>query len=566
MEKILPVVHSEDVVSPILLVHDEASCAVAKNLFGEYTVLVVSELRIAELTALASQSVTIWPENTTGGYKHALSTARAIGGVSTRIVMPKEFPQGWTLADYSSSERPLPDVHAALESAYAPESFGVAAGLQQLEPGQTQRKGQHMANPWPKLSVVALPGLVGECVDLATQHSECDPAAICITLLARFGAEVYGMAPHVGPHVNVGGVVHPPRLFTVICGRTSKARKGTSFHMVKAFFNHKNLLSLGLDSKLLQYPPARETGGPLSTGEGLAAAWDTPSIVKKGQNGYKQYEPPKSLDKRIFVADEEFAAALTSSKRSGNTLSMALRSFWDTGDYAPITKTNPISVTGAHISIVTHTTLNELNHLLDPTMLTNGFCNRFLWICADRSKILAMPRPMPESALLPLCRELWTRIGKAQKCDTLVFTKGANDYWINIYTQLSAEQEGVLGDVTSRSEAQVLRLALLYALIDGQNVIDIDHLKAGLTLWQYAADSAAYIFGSVQMSPLESKILHALQVSSLTRTELHSALGGHVKKDKLDPALATLRRSGSIIFTTEKDDAGQPKNVIKAIV
>jgi hypothetical protein len=51
---------------------------------------------------------------------------------------------------------------------------------------------------WPQFSFDACPGILGEFVRLTTRDSEADPAAVCITALVRFGAEVYGYAPHSG--------------------------------------------------------------------------------------------------------------------------------------------------------------------------------------------------------------------------------------------------------------------------------------------------------------------------------------------------------------------------------
>lgn len=48
---------------------------------------------------------------------------------------------------------------------------------------------------WPTFSFDACPGILGDFVSLATRDSEADPAAVCITSLVRFCAEVYCYAP-----------------------------------------------------------------------------------------------------------------------------------------------------------------------------------------------------------------------------------------------------------------------------------------------------------------------------------------------------------------------------------
>jgi hypothetical protein len=54
----------------------------------------------------------------------------------------------------------------------------------------------------------------------------------------------------------------------------------------------------------------------------------------------------------------------------------------------------------------------------------------------------------------------------------------ASEYWEAAYPDLSEGHPGLLGDVTSRGEAQVLRLSLIYALLDCSPIITVEHLIA----------------------------------------------------------------------------------------
>ena len=75
------------------------------------------------------------------------------------------------------------------------------------------------------------------------------------------------------------------------------------------------------------------------------------------------------------------------------------------------------------------------------------------------------------------------------------FSPEAADLWKAIYDDLSEQKSGLFGAVTGRAEAQTVRLALLYALLDGATEISLQHLEAGLALWRYCENSARYIFG-----------------------------------------------------------------------
>jgi hypothetical protein len=90
----------------------------------------------------------------------------------------------------------------------------------------------------------------------------------------------------------------------------------------------------------------------------------------------------------------------------------------------------------------------------------------------------------------------------------------------------------------------MVRLSLLYALLDCSSEIEVEHLRAALALWEYARHSAELIFGQRETwSPLESKILQLLQESQTgyTRSELHKLLGGRCKAEELLAALAKLK-------------------------
>lgn len=73
------------------------------------------------------------------------------------------------------------------------------------------------------LDPAALYGLAGEVVRTIEPHTEADPARLLLTFLAVFGAAVGSC-----PHALADGAEHPPRLFVVLVGPTSKARKATA--------------------------------------------------------------------------------------------------------------------------------------------------------------------------------------------------------------------------------------------------------------------------------------------------------------------------------------------------
>ena len=110
----------------------------------------------------------------------------------------------------------------------------------------------------------------------------------------------------------------------------------------------------------------------------------------------------------------------------------------------------------------------------------------------------------------------------------------------------------MLGAITGRGEAQTIRLALLYAVLDGSDKIKVVHLKAALALWKYCEDSARYIFGDSIGDRFTDELLIALRRSGgMTRKEISHHFQRHQSKDKLDARLIALQRQGRAVRATE---------------
>ena len=82
-----------------------------------------------------------------------------------------------------------------------------------------------------------------------------------------------------------------------------------------------------------------------------------------------------------------------------------------------------------------------------------------------------------------------------------------------VYPKLSEGKPGLLGAITARAEAQVLRLSKLYALLDCSNMVEVDHLSAALALWAYCERSAGWVFESGTGNKNADRILAALKAA-----------------------------------------------------
>ena len=364
----------------------------------------------------------------------------------------------------------------------------------------------------PRLADSALYGPVGEIIRRLEPVTEADPVAMYAQLLAGVGSLIGN-----GAYFLADGAKHHPNLFTVICGRTAKARKGTSWGRTK------NVLS-ELDDLWLS---ARVKSGVVS-GEGIIEAFRDDD------------------DKRLLLFEGEFGQVLQSMKREGNTVSVILRQAWDGSRIAVLRRKDPIDVDGAHISMIGHITLPELHRLLASVEISNGLANRCLWVYADREKLL--PEGGSTANLSGPIAQLNAAITAARDRGRMERDTAARDLWACIYADLSQEPPGKLGELVSRGEAQVMRLALLFALLDKSAVIACPHLEAALALWRYCEASAAFIFAENILSTKAGKILDALKSGPLSMSQMHELFARNAKKSEIENALAEL--SGKIVIET----------------
>ena len=406
--------------------------------------------------------------------------------------------------------------------------------------------------PWPEpLSKRAFYGLAGDAVRMIAPESEADPAALLVQILIAFGSAVGR-----GPHFEVEAAKHGTNLFGLIVGRTSKARKGTSWaHVLRIFREiepdwYENCMASGL-----------------SSGEGVISAvrdaTEKRKRTKSGKtSGEKEIDDPGVEDKRLMIFEGEFASALRAQRREGNTLSAQVRQAWDIGNLRVLTKNTPVQATDAHISIIGHITQQELRRELTATDEANGYANRFLFVCSKRSKQLPLGGNIERKVIEELASRFRRAARNARRLTRLKFTHRAKKLWFHVYPELTADVPGLLGAIISRAEAQVLRIAVIYALLDCSPpslFIHKRHLKAALSVWRYCADSARYIFGDALGDRLADDLLRALRkkAEGLTRTEIRELFSRNRNESEISRALEILAELG-LARSVSEETGGRP--------
>lgn len=439
----------------------------------------------------------------------------AVGVGTVRVLMLPGLAEGEGLDDWLAARkgtgRTMKDVRAELvaevrkaprwtptaEAATPPLPETPGRGVE-TEPPRVAEKSEvsspraptKAANAWPgPPAMEAFYGLAGEWVRMLDPHTEADRVAVLIQFLVAFGS-----ALNRGPHCVVESDVHACNLFAVLVGESAKARKGTSWGHVRRLFRIVD-----------ETWATRRIATGLSSGEGLI--WAVRDPIEKQQpirdrgkiTGHETVvSDAGEPDKRLLVMESEFSSPIKVMGREGNTLSPIIRAAWDTDSLRSLTKNSPATATGAHISIIGHIGRDELRRELTGNDMANGFGNRILWVCVRRSKALPEGGHLDEGRVAGFATQLSPVLELARQVRRMERDDAARHLWAEAYLDLSEGKPGVLGAVTSRAEAQVTRLSLIYALLDGRTTVELPHLRAALALWDYCYGSAGYIFGQAQ--------------------------------------------------------------------
>jgi hypothetical protein len=357
----------------------------------------------------------------------------------------------------------------------------------------------------------ALYGLAGEVVRTLAPHTEAQPEAILLQLLAAFG-NIIGP----GPHCMVGATRHTLNLFLVLVGESSKARKGTSWNQIARLFAEVDP----------HWTENRITSVRLSA-RGL--------IAMMGQT---------AGDRRLLVLAEELASVLHTMGRSRSQLSPLLRCAWDSGTLRLLERDRLIQASGGHLSLIGHITQRELAESLHRTEAHNGFANRCLWACVERTQCLPDGGNVDPHALSAIARGLGRAVEWAHGQPEILFRRdpAASELWNDYYATLSHAGSRIHGAATGRAEAQVLRISAIYAALDCSPIIRLPHLEAALCLWDFCSYSATSLFGTCVGHSVADRILEALQAApdGLTRNQIRKLFHGHLSSYAIDEAIQKL--------------------------
>jgi hypothetical protein len=507
-----------------------------------------------DLSALAGKDLVIVPDVGAPGEAYVAALKALLAQLEPRptvrvLRLPGLTAEGDDIEQWAATSTDGAALAAELErlaSALPAEEF---VEVKPSVGGEDEDEGE-VLDRWPKINPRAFHGIAGEFVGLTDPHTEADPVAILLQFLAAFGNMIGRSA-----HFLVGATRHHLNLFLWLVGATAAGRKGSSLDVVQWWLRQidpdwaDKRIQGGLVSgegliyhvrdALVERREVKEAKGKgkgkgQSNGNGHADDKEIWGMVVGGKRFEDVVTDAGVDDKRLLVTETEMGRTLKAMNRETNTLSDVIRQAWDTGSLRILAKNRPAMATGAHISIICHSTPADVRRHLTQTDSANGFANRFLWAGVRRSKALPDGGALDSVDWGDVKERVRLAAENAKLVGKMSRDRVASEMWRGVYEELSAGNPGMVGMVTGRAVPQTLRLSCLYALLDNSPTVRPEHLTAALALWQFCEDSARMIFGESQGNPDKDKVLAALRQSQggLTQTQISTDVFNRNKKSK----------------------------------
>jgi len=349
--------------------------------------------------------------------------------------------------------------------------------------------------PGPAWDDSILHGAAGDMIRKASQYNESHPAGMLVDFLVSLGS-IIGR----GPYFNINETRHYTNEFMARVGQSSKSRKGTGRDAVDGIL------------KLVDpdwYMNRIESG--FGSGEAIINRLRDTVVEAKLNHRTGKFENttvPGVTDKRLCIREGELASVFVLAGKPDARADIVIRDGWDGKPLRNVVKgksKDGFSMSAKceepHLSISGDTTISELRQKMPTGADANGFGNRFLYVYVYRVKDCPQGGPPIDWGSEILQFQEIVRFAKTVKHVSM--SDQARKWWNTTYARLENEgPDGLAGRMTGRAAAHVRRLAMIYALIDFTDQIELEHFHAAKKLWDYCEESAMFIFGGITKEQL----------------------------------------------------------------
>ncbi len=424
--------------------------------------------------------------------------------------------------------------------------------------------------PGPSLEDADFYGPLGEITKRICQYSEASPEVIYISLIVAFG-NMMGR----GPYFNIGATQHHANEYMAGVGETARARKGTASDESKAV------------QKLVDrvWATTRQMGGFRSPQAVISAIKDdsTFRFFNRKHREYEEKTTPGVTDKRLCINENELSALFKLITNNENNAAEMFRNGWDSqplsNKVAGKTEAgehNSLECREPHLSIIGFTTASQAKETLPMDVAGSGDGNRFLWVYIKRKKLIPEPPPpidwseetieapcglIDQVSVLPYLMDMLT---KASQPRLIPFANAAvRKEWARIYKRWEnaiGKADTFLGGMTSRGPAHIRRIAMILALVDCSEWIDLPHLRMAEKIVSFSVKSARMIFMGVSAEQITIWSWAKDQPDGFTvGRDLHSLFGRNRSADWLRAQVVGMLKTGHLTFDGAKYRHAEPK-------
>jgi hypothetical protein len=394
-------------------------------------------------------------------------------------------------------------------------------------------------NERPKMSEDAFYGPIGELVRLLEPCLEADPVFLLASALTGIGC-ILGdrLTIHSGP------APQNLNLFITLVGDTSSG-KGASWGVMRRRLKV-------IDEKFFGDKSRNEIGG-MGSGEILIKITkdrETDWVYRKDEKG-KLIKFPKDehyakehgdrirhADPRLLISEEEWARMMKNTQRKDSQLSPILREAWGNKPlyHAASSSGGETKVARHHVSIFGHITPEELFDVFTGLEMANGFGNRFLWFAGWKARDVPLPLdefdsmdfdnlpteerviveqllaempPLDEDGVQVIANEIADSLEKVQKVGDLRvrLRPSAAVLFKDLRKQIlpNENDSALFRGMANRADVQLLRVAAIFALIDGNMYVHEKHLRAAYAFVKYSNDTIRYLWKDKVTADLHSE-------------------------------------------------------------
>ncbi len=402
-----------------------------------------------------------------------------------------------------------------------------------------------MSDPFAYKAEDAYYGPLGE---LAKRLTPCIP----INVLAFYCQLLVAIGVVVGRRARARYIAdeHHANLFLITVGKTG-AGKGTSWNVVKT-------IATKVDSLFPKLARSDSASAP-----GLIKLVRDASEEQRGRTTVRD---PGVKDKRCLVVFEEMDAFVTAVCRQGSTLGELCRQAWD-GRTLENNAKDSARATEPHISLICHVTpcsFQDALLKLGKKSLTNGFLNRFLVVPLERVRQIHRSQELP--ALDDLIERIAAAINQLGAANdsaepvVLEWSPEAHAEWDAFSEAIDNGHpflEGMEG-VTGRLKPMVMRLAMLYAVLDGETQMSLKHLIPAKALCLQLIEANRSVFTGSSKAGMKSLLSRLSEYrpadATFSLTALHNWLkSGSYSTDELHNAIDEMVSSGDWVAVVRND-------------